>query len=800
MPFVRNLGKTNMLTEIPQDVSLELKDSTLTVKAGSKFYIPNGFEKTKKYYKDVVTTKYWKEITTGSKELEYAAYGSSFIEYAKVPINLNSTLYYVQEPYGGVATSSSELTKDVFSTIVSISESTLTVETYLGKTTSNRNSECDLYKDTTVTTTVEGTPEDYTYTTEETVTTEVTADDDWTRVEEADIETPKFDEFILENDFVVVDIPNNTTDLLFYSISAHGVAGWPTNLCYSGDTAPSVSGNWVAWYDTKNNVYKTQEGSSTWISRQYSLPFGIATGNKTAFTSIDQVFNGFGYIGSTIFALPGVKGLIPNGRNEDGSLKNIEFTVANVMVRTETSGDRDNQDLAISTSGIGINDYTYNHDENYLYTGSLKHQDRFVIGKISTSSGKITSFTPKKVGEGVIKTKLYNLATKKRTYYKYEYQDWTQPVATAATTAITGGNMVITASSTESSRKIYGALDGSMSAVSKAWLSSSSGAAWWQVKFPYKIKITGLTHYNPHVDASCAITSAQFFTSSSKTTPIGNSFSTPNTDWYKTVISGIPSEGIVTDTIYFSGVGGGYAGIGELVITAQKQLPAVETTEDEAEWYVDRLTAYIPAAKGLLTYRIYEKQRDTGTYTFTLYDDYEGKLLFVGNGGPGNSSQADSQWHYSGGGSGACFEGVVRLPADTYTLTIGTLGYGTNVDNTHYNSGGVASTDSYLTNSAGQELIRVGAGGKGYTSVGGVSGAAGVLKLGTLDVVETIKAVNGNTSGKTSATNFAVSAYDGTATGYGAGTGAERYQGNVYGVAGIFKLEIEYQAEGIRSY
>ena len=436
----------------------------------------------------------------------------------------------------------------------------------------------------------------------------------------------------------------------------------------------------------------------------------------------------------------------------------------------------------------------------YYYNGGYYP---LISGMTITAQEKFTTETTKEQADYYIdNNKLYSLATKKRTYYKYEYQDWTQPVATAATTAITGGNMVITASSTESSRKVYGALDGDVSTWSNAWLSSSSGAAWWQVKFPYKIKITGLTHYNPYVSASCAITSAQFFTSSSKTTPIGNSFSTPDTDWYKTVISGIPSEGIITDTIYFSGVGGGYAGIGELVITAQKQLSAVETTEEEAEWYVDKLTAYTPAVKGLLTYRIYEKQRDTGTYTFTLYEDYEGKLLFVGNGGPGNSSQADSQWWYSGGGSGACFEGIVRLPADTYTLTIGTLGYGNNVDNTHYNSNGVASTASYLTNSAGQELIRVGAGAKGNTNYSSTTGGAGgVLTLGTLDVVETIKAVNGNKggSGSTSA-NYASSAYDGTATGYGAGTGAERYQGNVYGIAGIFKLEIEYQAEGIRSY
>lgn len=62
----------------------------------------------------------------------------------------------------------------------------------------------------------------------------------------------------------------------------------------------------------------------------------VVSVNSTGIQSIDQVFNGFGYIGSTVFALPGVKGLIPNGRNADGSLKNIEFTIDSVKTVTKT--------------------------------------------------------------------------------------------------------------------------------------------------------------------------------------------------------------------------------------------------------------------------------------------------------------------------------------------------------------------------------------------------------------------------------------------------------------------------------
>ena len=35
---------TNCITKIPQDIKLELNNGTLTLKAGSKVYVPNGFE------------------------------------------------------------------------------------------------------------------------------------------------------------------------------------------------------------------------------------------------------------------------------------------------------------------------------------------------------------------------------------------------------------------------------------------------------------------------------------------------------------------------------------------------------------------------------------------------------------------------------------------------------------------------------------------------------------------------------------------------------------------------------------
>lgn len=112
--------------------------------------------------------------------------------------------------------------------------------------------------------------------------------------------------------------------------------------CFSGTTAPSGQ-TYMIWYDTTNNLIKyTGNGGSTWESG-WSFPTCIIHGDGTKISNIDQVFNGFGYIGSTVFALPGVKGLIPNGRNEDGSLKNIEFTIDSVKTATRTWIDGDSR-------------------------------------------------------------------------------------------------------------------------------------------------------------------------------------------------------------------------------------------------------------------------------------------------------------------------------------------------------------------------------------------------------------------------------------------------------------------------
>ena len=149
--------------------------------------------------------------------------------------------------------------------------------------------------------------------------------------------TGNFDKVTITQD-VSDGADSNRETMLFYRVGQNSLEAMPVEFCFSSSTAPTsfLAGNYAVWYDTTNNVIKlTKNGGTNWDSG-YSFPICLAHETTTTY-SISQVFNGFGYIGSTVFALPGVKGLIPNGRNADGSLKSIEVVQNSVKIMTMAS-------------------------------------------------------------------------------------------------------------------------------------------------------------------------------------------------------------------------------------------------------------------------------------------------------------------------------------------------------------------------------------------------------------------------------------------------------------------------------
>lgn len=141
---------------------------------------------------------------------------------------------------------------------------------------------------------------------------------------------------------ITCSLNSNSKYVIFLEASETYTGTMPVAWCYSGSTAPTVTHTYALWYDTTNKDVKfTNNNGSSWSGgRSFPLAIIENTSDGLGATSIDQVFNGFGYIGNTVFALPGVKGLVPNGRNPDGTLKNIEYTINNVIVNNSLDLNR----------------------------------------------------------------------------------------------------------------------------------------------------------------------------------------------------------------------------------------------------------------------------------------------------------------------------------------------------------------------------------------------------------------------------------------------------------------------------
>lgn len=168
----------------------------------------------------------------------------------------------------------------------------------------------------------------------------------------------------------------------------------------SGTTTPQAISDGI-WYNTTENRIEWYNGSAWSGNGGRSFPIAIVTVSNGAISSIDQVFNGFGYIGSTIFALPGVKGLIPNGRNSDGTLKSISFTSTNVItspINDYTLGSIDYVFTGANLIPYDTAHYWYKEEENknfqnyanaYVYATPICH--------CSLTSGVVSNFIPKTI-------------------------------------------------------------------------------------------------------------------------------------------------------------------------------------------------------------------------------------------------------------------------------------------------------------------------------------------------------------------------------------------------------------------
>lgn len=223
---------------------------------------------------------------------------------------------------------------------------------------------------------------------------------------EEDGVTPKFDYVTIKQDINISSISTSSYTRMMYLQPNYNISGMPVGNSASGSTAPTTfSGGYALWYDTVNNLVKvTADSGLTW-SNGYSFPFATTEFVSGKPTSINQVFNGMGYIGSTVWVDKGVKGLIPNGRNEDGTLNNIEYASDRIFMRTfnSTVADSNLEELifcpfdssfpyftgsAIKGNYITNDGFLYNKNTDSILKG-------FSICFLSRRSGKVTEMIPK---------------------------------------------------------------------------------------------------------------------------------------------------------------------------------------------------------------------------------------------------------------------------------------------------------------------------------------------------------------------------------------------------------------------
>lgn len=198
---------------------------------------------------------------------------------------------------------------------------------------------------------------------------------------------------------------SNGKSLLFVNADGNTLMWRAVSSSNSGTSDPGSTG--TTYYDTSSNIITAHNNGG---DAQVSFPIAQITGESDVIVSIDNIFNGFGYIGSTVFALPGVKGNIPNGYNANGTLNNTPFETASVL--TLNAGyNSSNEVYSVTSSAMIVSKYYASQNDKPTTTGTLWYKpienkvyrvqndssvlvsnSCLVIRTIRDSNGKITAF------------------------------------------------------------------------------------------------------------------------------------------------------------------------------------------------------------------------------------------------------------------------------------------------------------------------------------------------------------------------------------------------------------------------
>ena len=220
--------------------------------------------------------------------------------------------------------------------------------------------------------------------------------------------TLKFNEITIENDIIRSNYSGSAVQAMIFLNPSSGLFIRAVANIESGSSS-SLSTQQRCWYDTTNNIIKWSDNSgSSWISG-YSLPIALITCSTTAITSLNQVFQNISYMGSTLFIGKNLKCLYCNGRNDDGTLNNVQYikttldiltvpntlTAYNLCLLTDSKGTVGYNYITHNNSiTLPLYGYNYNEKNNIIYgTNDDAIIPRTILGFFDVTKGVISNFT-----------------------------------------------------------------------------------------------------------------------------------------------------------------------------------------------------------------------------------------------------------------------------------------------------------------------------------------------------------------------------------------------------------------------
>lgn len=226
---------------------------------------------------------------------------------------------------------------------------------------------------------------------------------------------------VFEEKIIYTDISNKTlgNEDIFLAVSKEGGLIALDAQSFTVTERPETIQGVPLYYNITTNKIEYYD-NSVWHTGA-SFPIAIVERTDNGFTGIKQIFNGFGYIGSTLFELPGVKGLVVEGINDDGTLITVLKTTSKVAIDTEIGVHSNSvisnlegtleatvwlgeSDTHPSTEGVVASPRYLNTRTNFIQldagiTGDWKNQYGYlqVFEDLKVDpTGKILSITPKK--------------------------------------------------------------------------------------------------------------------------------------------------------------------------------------------------------------------------------------------------------------------------------------------------------------------------------------------------------------------------------------------------------------------